>query len=124
MNGLVLAMLIINTLAVLVLGYLLLRKSASKDAQPEKVKAKAPTPPEPDLSDLAPEAARAIDTDHPPYYSYYRPEVYDPHRAPSCTCHGLKVLQGEKVLLWPIPNHPEGGYDVFCAQTYGKDIED
>lgn len=60
-----------------------------------------------------------IDPQHPPRYSLYRPRDYDVDRAPKCTCHGETLRYGQKVLLWPIPGHPEGGMDIFCEKTYG-----
>jgi hypothetical protein len=68
--------------------------------------------------DLDPDEARAIDPDNPPHYMLYHPRsgVSSMH----CTCHGDQIAVGEKVLLWPIPQHPEQGMDVLCARTYGQ----
>jgi hypothetical protein len=30
------------------------------------------------------------------------------------------MRDGEQVLFWPIPDHPEGGVDLFCSETYGE----
>lgn len=81
-----------------------------------------PTPqPQPEgttLTGLSEEEARAVDPDNLPYYSRYRIHGYDEAQAPSCSCHGRKVKPGERILIWPIPGHPDGGADVFCAETF------
>lgn len=61
---------------------------------------------------------RVIDPNDPPRYMHYRPRSYDPTRAPRCTCHRRVIEYDEKVLLWPIPGHPEGGMDLLCEATY------
>lgn len=63
---------------------------------------------------------QAIDPKNPPRYSRYAPRHYDIDRAPRCSCHVRPVTFGDVVLLWPIPNHPEGGMDIFCAETYER----
>jgi hypothetical protein len=62
---------------------------------------------------------RPFDEDNPPHYTVYNPLIYNVLRAPRCSCHNRPIEKGEKVLLWPIPDHPEGGIDIFCEQTYG-----
>jgi hypothetical protein len=62
--------------------------------------------------------AQAIDPDNPPWYSVYRPEHYDPDKAPRCACHREVIKYGDQILLWPIPHHPDGAVDIFCAKTY------
>jgi hypothetical protein len=62
---------------------------------------------------------RAFDEGNPPHYTVYNPDTYNVLRAPRCSCHNRPIEKGEKVLLWPIPDHPEGGIDIFCEQTYG-----
>lgn len=59
---------------------------------------------------------RAIDEANPPYYQNYR----GPHEGRErlrCTCHNEPFPDGARVLIWPIPGHPEGGVDLFCQRT-------
>lgn len=98
---------VLGSLAVLA-GFWVARRQKPKTAQPRAI----------EHIDLDPEEARAIDPDDPPHYMHYKPRsgVSSMH----CTCHGDPIAVGEKVLLWPIPGHPEHGMDVLCARTYGQ----
>ena len=66
------------------------------------------------------EEPRLIDENDPPRYSHYLPDVYHAERAPRCSCHQRPIKRGERVLLWPIPDHPDGAIDIFCEETYGQ----
>lgn len=80
----------------------------------------APEPPEPlaDEYDDPPQEdveARLVDPDDPPWWATYRPREGSGTRC--CTCHGLPIEPGDRVLMWPIKDHPERGMDVFCQRT-------
>lgn len=62
--------------------------------------------------------ARAIDPEDPPRWIIYRPQGVRP--APMCTCHGIPLVEGQKVLLWPIPGHPSGGVDLICERAVAE----
>lgn len=62
--------------------------------------------------------AKAIDPNNPPTYQVYRPR--SGVSTLKCTCHEETIQPGERVLLWPIPEHPDGAMDVFCQRTYGQ----
>ena len=68
--------------------------------------------------ELTGDEARAVDESNPPYYANYKRRGYVEAEAPECSCHqGRKVQAGERVLIWPIPNHPDGAVDIFCMET-------
>lgn len=69
------------------------------------------------ISTGVPSQPKVVDPNNPPRFSVYRPRVYR-EGAMRCTCHQDPIIPGEKILLWPIPNHPDGGMDVYCARTY------
>jgi hypothetical protein len=106
---------LVGVVVALPLLYALGRRSGRR-SEPGPV-AEQPVVPEEDLDEAR--EARAIDPNNPPRYSVYKPDTYSLLRAPHCSCHDRPILQGEKVLLWPIPGHPDGGIDIFCEKTYG-----
>lgn len=57
--------------------------------------------------------ARAIDPDNPPSWKTWK----GIDGRINCTCHTLPIHTGQRVLFWPIPDHPQGGVDLFCERT-------
>lgn len=57
--------------------------------------------------------ARAIDPNNPPKWMTWR----GVDGRLNCTCHSLPIRTDDRVLLWPIPGHPDGGSDLFCERT-------
>lgn len=68
-------------------------------------------------ADLSPQEARVIDPDNPPHYRTYRGPSNEDLRL-RCTCHNRPLPNGATVLFWPIPDHPDGGIDLLCEETF------
>lgn len=56
--------------------------------------------------------ARAIDPGNPPHWVIWK----GIDGRINCTCHALPIRKGQKILMWPIPGHPDGGMDLFCER--------
>jgi hypothetical protein len=72
---------------------------------------------DPELDIAAPRTREAlvIDVENPPTWKVYS----NPYKAgPPCSCHGRPFKYGDKVMMWPIPGHPEGGIDLYCEETF------
>lgn len=73
------------------------------------------------VSGLSPEEAKAIDPEDPPRWMTYTP-TGDRESAPWCSCHHEPVRPGQRVVYWPIPNHP--GVDLFCERAVNQAYPD
>lgn len=47
------------------------------------------------------------DSANPPREVIYRPRPNSPYAPPNCHCHGRPLRNGQRVLLWPVPNSEE-----------------
>lgn len=85
------------------------------ELKPEPEPVDDPTDPWEYQTEASPQT-RVIDPDNPPTWRVYWPQ--SGAQAPTCSCHGIALQPGDKVVLWPIPNHPEGAIDIFCERTF------
>lgn len=67
-------------------------------------------------------SARVIDPANPPTWRVYWPKTGA--STPVCSCHGIPLQPGDKVMLWPIPDHPDGAIDLFCERTFQEALDE